>query len=222
MGDTQNTKPNSRSARTREQFLLAGERLFAERGIDSVSLNEITVAANQKNRNALQYHFGGRQQLLQAIIDQHGDRVHELRQQFLSELSSEALPDARAAAQTLVMPIARYLQETPRAIHYIKILSQLAALNNDVLNPDTRSGLNFQREERLAAIMSGAAAHLQPTEAQRRYFLIVSMTFHCLADACRAAETEGVSPTLRQREAVFEQLMLAIESLLAAPPVPER
>ena len=43
-----------RSAQTRERFICAAQRLYAERSIDAVSINEITVAAGQKNRNALQ------------------------------------------------------------------------------------------------------------------------------------------------------------------------
>ena len=43
------------------------ERLFAEKGIDNVSLREINRAAGQKNVAALHYHFGTRESLLEAI-----------------------------------------------------------------------------------------------------------------------------------------------------------
>ena len=62
-------KHASRSAQTRLNFIQTALKLYAERGIDAVSLNEITVAAGQKNRNALQYHFGDRNGLLQAMVD---------------------------------------------------------------------------------------------------------------------------------------------------------
>ena len=44
---------------TRTQLMRAAERLFAERGIEVVSLREINRAAAQRNATALQYHFGG-------------------------------------------------------------------------------------------------------------------------------------------------------------------
>lgn len=81
MTSSAGNKHANRSARTRERFIEAAQRLYAQRSIDSVSLNEITVAAGQKNRNALQYHFGNRDGLLQAIIDQHAERVLVLRRQ---------------------------------------------------------------------------------------------------------------------------------------------
>ena len=215
-GDTGNKHAN-RSAQTRQRFIETAQQLFAARSIDSVSLNEITIAAGQKNRNALQYHFGNRDGLLQAIIDKHADRVHVLRQPYLDGQTTSDCTAARAAARALVAPLADYIGENPEGIYYVKILSQLAALNSDILNPSTRSGLTFQNDERFATLMRKAVSHLRPAEAQRRMFLTVSITFHGIADACRASETRGTSPTLKKRAALFEQVILAIEALLAAP-----
>ena len=67
--------------------------------------------------------------------------------------------------------------------------------------------------------MRNAVAHLQPTEAQRRLFLVVSITFHSIADICRASDSSYTSGTLRQRAGMFDQVVLAVESLLAAPPL---
>lgn len=214
--DTGN-KHAHRSAQTRDRFIDAAQRLFAERSIDSVSLNEITVAAGQKNRNALQYHFGGRDGLLQAIVDRHAARVHDLRDGYLESIAAEELTPARAASRGLVYPLARYIGENEGGVEYVKILSQLAALNNQVLNPGTESALSFRSEERLASAWKDAVAHLKSAEAQRRMFLCVSMTFHGLADACRAHEAPGTHNALKQREAMFEQVAVAVEGLLAAP-----
>ena len=210
-------KHASRSARTRERFIEAAQRLFAERSIDSVSLNEITVAAGQKNRNALQYHFGNREGLLQAIINQHAPRVLQLRGNYLDQRAIDETPPARLAALALVMPMVDYLEENPGAIHYIKILSQLAALNSSILNPSTRSKLSFQNDDRLELVMRKALAHLEPAEAKRRIFLAVSFTFHGIADICRAAERKDTNRVLQNRPALFEQTVLAVEMLFSAP-----
>ena len=182
-----------------------------------MSLNEITVAAGQKNRNALQYHFGNRDGLLQAIIDQHARRVLELRGKYLTSDPTEVSDPAAAAARALVMPVVDHLEEDPAAIHYVKILSQLAALNSDILNPATRSTVSFQSDERLGLVLRRALEHLKPAESQRRLFLAVSLTFHSIADICRASEREDTSRVLQNRSALFEQAVLAIEMLLAAP-----
>ena len=50
------------------RILQAAESLFAERAIESVSLREIALASGHANTNAVQYHFGGRDALVQAIF----------------------------------------------------------------------------------------------------------------------------------------------------------
>jgi len=211
------TRHTSRSAQTRAQIVAAAERLFAERGVDSVSVNEITVAAGQKNRNALQYHFGNREGLLQAIIDHHASRVAELRTAYMSAAGNNFARPSRAAARSLVVPLAEHIGEDASGAHYVKILSQLAALNHALLNPGSRSGITFQNEQQLQSVMHAALSHLKPAEAQRRLFLTVSMTFHGLADICRVAESEHAAPNLARRGALFRQLALSVEAFLAAP-----
>lgn len=214
--DTGNKHAN-RSAQTRERFIEAAQQLFAERSIDSVSLNEITVAAGQKNRNALQYHFGNRDGLLQAIIDQHANRVQDLRREQLESSSNSGDSSARCAARALVLPLAQHIEEDSTAVYYVKILSQLAALNSDVINPATRSGITLSDDKQLRGILAQATAHLQPAEAQRRLFLMISITFHGIADACRASEADDSTPVLMQRAPMITQVALAVEALLSAP-----
>ena len=81
----------------------------------------------------------------------------------------------------------------------------------------TGSDLTFQNDERFEALLRDSLRHLRPAEAQRRMFLVVSITFHGIADVCRASETTGISRPLQNRSAMFAQVALSIETLLAAP-----
>lgn len=208
-------KHAERSAQTRARFVDAAQRLFAERSVDSVSLSEITVAAGQKNRNALQYHFGNRAGLLQAIIDSHAPRVHAHRQRIIDAIEQDTLSPASAAARALVQPLTDYVVESDDAIYYVKILSQVAILNSAMLDPKDQSGFSFQRDKRLYALFGDALAHLEPEEIQHRIFLSVTLTFHGIADICRS--TENQRDESGRRAALFDQVILAVQSLLAAP-----
>ena len=53
---------------TRARIVAACERLFAERGIERVSLNEIVAAAGQRNASAIHYHFGDREGLMERVL----------------------------------------------------------------------------------------------------------------------------------------------------------
>lgn len=220
MDQSADNKHSGRSAQTRQRFIEAAEKLFAERSIDSVSLNEITVAAGQKNRNALQYHFGNRDGLLQAIIDKHSQRVRELRQPFLTaEVARKQIGRHKKAAKALVRPLTDYIEENPSGVYYIKILSQLAVLNSPVLNPATTTAISFDNDEALEQLFRHALSHLRAVEIRRRMFLTISMTFHGIADICRASEADDSSATLRTRGRMFDQITLAVESLLEAKPL---
>jgi AcrR family transcriptional regulator len=71
---------------TKEALLGAAERLYAQRGLDAVSMREITREAGQKNSSALQYHFSGKEALVSAIVVR-GMRGGDYRRlEFLHEL----------------------------------------------------------------------------------------------------------------------------------------
>ena len=212
MAATAPNKHATRSAQTRERFIRAAQKLFAERSLDGVSLNEITVAAGQKNRNALQYHFGNRKGLIQAILDHHADEVASLRDQYLAATDLTTWTAAEAAARVLVMPLGEYIRENPDGVYYVRVLSQLAAISNPQTNPGSNSGLSFRQVPQLETLMETALAHLTPAEARRRLFLVVTINFHGVADVCRAFEGNT-----RQRNAMLEQVICSLCALLEAP-----
>jgi AcrR family transcriptional regulator len=216
MADSAN-KHASRSASTRRKFIRAAQKLYAERSIDAVSLNQVTAAAGQKNRNALQYHFGNRDGLIQAILDSHAELVADIRSDYLRKLEQESLPPAEAAARALVIPLDQYLRDNDEAVYYVRILSQLAATNNALTNPETGSRLQFRSTPQLESLMNKALAHLKADEARQRLFLVVSILFHSIADICRAFTAETAASKHRRR-AMLEQLTGAIAALLSGPP----
>ena len=54
---------------TRTGLLLAAERLFALQGVAATTIRQINAAAGQRNQSAIHYHFGSRDGILDAIMD---------------------------------------------------------------------------------------------------------------------------------------------------------
>ncbi len=54
---------------TRLALMRAAEQLFAQQGVDRVSLREIAIAAGQRNVSAATYHFGSKRELIEAILE---------------------------------------------------------------------------------------------------------------------------------------------------------
>jgi AcrR family transcriptional regulator len=70
---------------TKEQIVQAAERLFAEHGVDGVSLRQIGAAAGNANNSAVQYHFGSKEQLIRAIFEYRQPRIRERRALLIAE-----------------------------------------------------------------------------------------------------------------------------------------
>jgi AcrR family transcriptional regulator len=78
---------------TRARLITAAERLFAERGIDGVSLREINRASGAKNAVAVQYHFDDRAGVVRAILDKHRPAIEASRHALLDEYEASGTRD---------------------------------------------------------------------------------------------------------------------------------
>ena len=74
---------------TKDRLIEAAERLFAEHGIDAVSLWEINRASGARNAIAVQYHFSDRAGVVRAILDKHMPDVEARRHAMLDQYEAE-------------------------------------------------------------------------------------------------------------------------------------
>ncbi|MFE3000292.1 TetR family transcriptional regulator [Nocardia sp. NPDC059246] len=110
---------------TRQILASTALRMFAERGIDAVSLRELTAAAGQRNKTAAQYHFGTKEQLVREIFEQHTGQVNQRRWELLAELGHDSRRLGVAElADALIRPLAE--QATRPDAHYLRFLAQVS------------------------------------------------------------------------------------------------
>lgn len=99
----------SDSLRTQAKIVATAERLFAARGIDSVSLSEINRAAGQGNKSAVHYHFGSKTGVLEAILSKHTSKIEAFREERLAALGPE--PTERELVSPVVLSIVDRLDD---------------------------------------------------------------------------------------------------------------
>lgn len=110
---------------TKHLLLETAEKLFAEQGLESVSLRAITDAAGQRNTSALQYHFGSRESLIEAIFAYRMPPINARRMQMLDDLRSRALYlDLRSVVEARVIPLAEQLADHTSRGHWVRFLAQ--------------------------------------------------------------------------------------------------
>lgn len=210
-------KRQQNSQRTRDKLITAALDLYGSSSIDAVSLREISAAAGQKNPNALQYHFRDRDGLLQAIIDRHSSRIATRREAYLQRAAQGEWPPGEASARCLVMPIIDYVESDPSGMNYVNVVSQIAAIYQNGGNADAEAGIRFPEASALAKVFDVALATLPPREAQRRIYLVVTITFHTIADIYRAGAQQPPSSPIANTRPMVEQLVCLLDNFFSAP-----
>jgi AcrR family transcriptional regulator len=163
---------------TRDRIVTAAERLFAERGIEGVSLREITRASGARNAVAVQYHFTDRAGIVQAILDKHRPDVEARRGALLDDYEASDERDVRSLAGALVRPLAAKLANEDGGREFLQVYAEL--LNR----PQPEFGL---REPSLERWHELAGRVLDPqTAALHRRFMALLFTSVELARRARA------------------------------------
>ena len=98
----------------RAELIAVAERLFAERGIEGVSLRTICAASNQGNTRALQYHFHDRQGIVAAILLSRMSSIERRRSELLDAALAQGEPDLPALIEVLLRPIAAFADDNGR------------------------------------------------------------------------------------------------------------
>ena len=110
---------------TKQRLVAAAESLFAEHGIEGVSLREINTAAGVGNTSALQYHFRNRAGLVRAVLAKHTPAVDSARHVLLDQYVAADHDDLRALAAALVRPSAAKLRDPDGGRAYLRIHAEV-------------------------------------------------------------------------------------------------
>ena len=203
-----------RPADTRKELIAAGETLLAERGVSGVSLREIARAAQQRNASALQYHFGGRAGLVEAILAKHTPDIEARLGALLDLYESRGGGDLHDLAEALVRPLAAKLAD-PAGRRYLKVVAQLLHAPDPIAAIPARllgRAVNLNRWLRLVEPFIPAAAH----PAQQRRLVAIRFVFSELAR--RAATVQRRRQSQRTvDELSVSQLADLVVALLEAP-----
>jgi AcrR family transcriptional regulator len=109
---------------TKEQLVITAERLFAVHGIDSVSLRQICTEAGNANNSAVQYHFGTKDRLLQAIFQYRIPHLMARRNLLAAEASASGKYDEiRTALMVQFLPLVE--QAETEGSYYLGFVTQL-------------------------------------------------------------------------------------------------
>jgi AcrR family transcriptional regulator len=190
-------------AQRREQILEAANSLFAERGYDEISIEDIASAAGV-TRGLVHHYFGGRKEVYVALLERIGaQREHELRQ-----------PVGRSAHARVGDTVSRWLAwtESNRTIYLATM-----ARGEDIADPDVRRVVT-DLVRRAVALVAAFHADIAEDSPRLRHAL------ECWTGLNRAATRRWLRGEA-SREATHEVLASTLEHVLrtfGAPSTPGR
>ncbi|WP_459549881.1 TetR family transcriptional regulator [Nocardia sp. X0981] len=198
---------------TDQRLILAAERLFAERGIDAVSLRAVMAEAGA-NVASVHYHFGSKDALVEALISRRSEQLHARRAELLDAVEASGAPDARALAEAFVRPVGELAAAggTP----WIRLVAGIMSGNHPAL---TRLTEGFAPQAlRFNALLEQIAAGVAPRTLRFRLTQAMNLTFQTLGDPDGLRGMLALSGTRLSPDELLVELIDTVTAILTGPP----
>ena len=193
--DTQMNGKAKRADATRMALIHAAERLIAKKGLADVSTREILQEAGQRNQSALQYHFGSKNGLISATINERTTQIDQKRQAMLTEFGDT--PTLRQIFEALIIPLGELLINPPAGSNYLNFLSQAITQPNWELRKVIED-FNVVGMMKAYELFDKELAHMPEKERLMRQYVIFDFTILTLNRWCLEKEPK------RSLDEVFE------------------
>lgn len=193
---------------TKTRLLDAAETLFAERGIAETSLRDITTHA-EANLAAVNYHFGGKDGLLEALFARRLGPVNAERLALLDALEAAAggapLEIEQILYANLAPPFRRIDELGDSGQAFMRVVARINA------DPSSSIHQTFLRHfdeirRRFLAALERALPELSSTEVERRFHFGIAAMMHtfCWGKHVECLCTHPAEPSERVLSSLIE------------------
>lgn len=194
---------------TQERLIRAAEEIFAAQGVDGAQLRDVVARAGQGNPSAVQYHFGSRAGLLDAVMAGRLRRTEKV----LAPLLDAAGDELHALLTVLVTAEASELR-TERGRHCLRISAQLSH-DSGVRTRTPHPALDGTGCRRLIERIEARLAELPEPLRLERLDLALTVVGAAMADRARQY-LDGTEP-LTSETLFLADLVETTTALLRAP-----
>lgn len=202
--------PGPRALATMDKLVDAAERLFAQQGVLTASVRDITVMAGQRNASAMHYHFGGREGLVAAVLARHGARVASERQALLDGLGGET--HLASLMRVVVEPLASRLSNDS-GCRYLLVFEQCLTIPRLMKATSLQDEAMQALQVRLQKVLGWVPAHV----LARRIEFVIGALLGALAVRARARLD---ATTLTDSDAVYADDLVEMLAAAVAAPLP--
>lgn len=194
----------------------AALKLFAERGVDGVTVREIAAAAGQKNHGAVGYHFGSKADLIRSLVVDGARLIDDRRNNALDALEQSGEPlKLEDIVGLLVYPsIDLAPPGVEECFNRFVVLFAMTHRNRFMETLEGRWNTGFQR---CIALLRNWMTHLSKSEQTERIVFIESYLGAVLsARETRLADSSRAHSTWSKPD-VLDHFISTIVAIVTAP-----
>jgi AcrR family transcriptional regulator len=191
---------------TKDKILEIAERLFGEQGYQSTSLRQVIFEAGV-NLAAVHYHFGSKEELLDAVILRGAIPLNEERLALLERYEKEADPQAAPVENILRAILAPTFRTAQRSPAFVKLMGRIYG---EGLMPAIVAKHFHPMVDRFVGAMRRSLPNLPPEEL----FWRIQFLFGAMAQVLRGPHL--LPPPGSIGSATSEEMVERLISFLAA------
>jgi AcrR family transcriptional regulator len=201
---------------TRARLKEAAQRLFSERGVEGVSIDQMLAAAGQRNKASLHYHFGTKLDLVRELVVDGAKVIDEQRQAMLDQLEEEGEITVRKLMEALVLPVLGLDSVTGQAT-YVRMIANLQ-LNNRAALREALAGTWNTGYRRCMEHMARLIPQISGPILEQRLSLSSMAGNAFLAAWERSRDQGGQGSTFWSPPFTLDNVLDALVGIVSAPP----
>lgn len=200
---------------TPQRLIEAATQGFADHGIQTASLVEITRQAGQRNRGAVHYHFGGREGLLVAVLEQHADFLGQRERELLAVARERPDDDVASVVEAIVRPTVELVEQSTSGGNYLVIIAEVTEQDPSTYSPEIEAVLARTGGYEVYAQLRERMPAMDEDLRAERFALMTSFVLGSVARRVRSAAGTG-RPQLSSSRFV-DNLVAMASAMLTAP-----
>jgi AcrR family transcriptional regulator len=205
---------------TRRRLIDAATRGFAEQGVFTASLIDITRRAGQRNRGALHYHFGSRTGVLCAVLEEHAAFLARREGELLQSAVLTPPDDIGSVVEAIVRPAAELAESGWRGRSVLLIIAELAEEDPASLDGEVNAMLAKTGGHAVYALLDERMGDLPADLRVERLSLATGFILRAVADRARAlGRRRSGRPQLGHEEFVTNLVAMVAGAVSAPQPL---
>lgn len=203
---------------TKVRMKAVAQRLFAQHGIDGVTVADIVAAAGQRNKASLQYHFGSKDELIGELLVDGAQKVDAFRLALLDQMAEDGGPrHVRDVLDAFVRPVYQLTVTESEGSTYLRFLSNVQLTHRELFRAHIGAKWNTGYRRCLEHFRQ-LLAHIPAPVLEQRMSLVAIYTTTVFSIAEAPADDAPASSRIWTHKFTLDNILDTFEAMLVCVP----